>query len=153
MESTAGCAGSHFHAFWGVLSWVAALGLFHLVTVGTAILVTGAAILVMGCPICAILQMFVATIRDLCGTVGDTMAIGFAIEFLGVFGQPFALGVGLVPEVGEKHKEESAIHPNEVDDDGDLVVTALHEVILGSMQRHKHKLDLVKREKMNNRLT
>lgn len=132
---------------------MAALGLFHLVTVGTAILVTGAAILVMGCPICAILQMFVATIRDLCGTVGDTMAIGFAIEFLGVFGQPFALGVGLVPEVGEKHKEESAIHPNEVDDDGDLVVTALHEVILGSMQRHKHKLDLVKREKMNNRLT
>lgn len=75
----AGCAGSHFHAFWGVLFWVAALGLLHLVAVGAAILMTGAAILVMGCPICAILQMFVATVRDLCSAVGDGMAVGFAI--------------------------------------------------------------------------
>lgn len=149
----AGCAGSHFHAFWGVLSWSAALGLFHLVAVGAAVLMTGTAILMMGRSICAILQMSVASVRDLCGAVGDGVTVGFAIQFLGVFGEPLALGVGLVPEVGEEHKEESAVHPDEVDDDGDLVVAALHEVILGSVQRHQHKLDLVKREEMIDGLT
>lgn len=73
--------------------------------------------------------------------------IGLAVEArLGVLlGQPLSLHVCLVPEVGEEHKEEGAIHPDEVDEQGDLVVTALHEVILGGVKGHHHKLNLLDR--------
>lgn len=69
--------------------------------------------------------------------------IGLAVEArLGVLlGQPLSLHVCLVPEVGEEHKEEGAIHPDEVDEQGYLVVTAVHEVILGDVEGHHHKLN------------
>jgi hypothetical protein len=49
-------------------------------------------------------------------------------------GQSLALGVGVIPEIGEQHKEDGAIHPDEVDNDWVLVATAGHEVVLGDMQ-------------------
>lgn len=62
-----------------------------------------------------------------------------------LFRQPLTLHISLDPEVGEENEEESAIHPDEVDDHGELVVTAVHEVILGSMKRYQDKLDLLGR--------
>lgn len=98
----------------GVFFPVWALGLLHLAAVGAAILMVGTTILVGT----AILQMLVATVGDLGGSVGDR-AVGagplvFTAEFLVVLGQPLALGVGLVPEVGEQHEEEGAVHPDEM---------------------------------------
>lgn len=48
--------------------------------------------------------------------------------------QPLAFGVRLIPEIGEEHEEDGTIHPDEVDDDRILVVTAGHEVVLGDVQ-------------------
>lgn len=59
-----------------------------------------------------------------------------------LFWQPLTLHVSLDPEVGEKYKEEGTIHPYEVDDQGELVVAAVHEIILGSVKRNQDKLDL-----------
>lgn len=59
-----------------------------------------------------------------------------------LFWQPLTLHVSLDPEVGEEHEEEGAVHPDEVEDHGELVVTAVHEVILGSVERHQDKLGL-----------
>lgn len=56
--------------------------------------------------------------------------------------QPFALCVGLVPEVGEEDEEDGPINPDEVDEDGELVLTAGHEVILRDVDRDNHKLCL-----------
>lgn len=61
-------------------------------------------------------------------------------------GQPLAPDVGLDPEVGEEHKEEGTVDPDEVDKERDLVVTLLHEVVLGDVNGHQYKLDLVWRE-------
>lgn len=48
--------------------------------------------------------------------------------------QPLTLHVRLDPEVGEEHKEEGSVHPDKVDDRGELVVTAVHEVILSGVE-------------------
>lgn len=56
--------------------------------------------------------------------------------------QPFALGVGLVPEVGEEDEEDGPINPDKVDEDGELVLAAGHEVILGDVDRDDHELSL-----------
>lgn len=48
--------------------------------------------------------------------------------------QPFALHVSLDPEVGEEHEEEGSVHPDEVNDCWELVVAAVHEVILGGVE-------------------
>jgi hypothetical protein len=40
----------------------------------------------------------------------------------------------VIPEIGEQHKEDGAIHPHEVGNDWVLVATAGHEVVLGDMQ-------------------
>lgn len=65
------------------------------------------------------------------------------------FRQTLALNVSLEPEVGEQNKEEGTIHPDEVEDHRELVITAVHEVILGSMERYQHKLDLLRRKMRN----
>lgn len=61
-------------------------------------------------------------------------------------GQALTLHVGLHPEVGEEHEEEGPVHPDQVDDGGELVVAVVHEVILGGVERHQHKLDLLEDE-------
>lgn len=61
-------------------------------------------------------------------------------------GQPFALGVGLVPEVGEEDEEDGPINPDEVDEDGELVLAAGHEVILGDVDGDNHELCLGARQ-------
>lgn len=48
-------------------------------------------------------------------------------------GKPLALDVGLYPKVGEEEEEEDAVHPNEVDPEGNLVVTLFHEVVLANV--------------------
>lgn len=48
--------------------------------------------------------------------------------------QPLAFGIRVIPEIGEEQEEDSTIHPDQVDDDRVLVVTAGHEVILGDVQ-------------------
>lgn len=62
-----------------------------------------------------------------------------------LFGQPFTLHISLDPEVGEEHEEEGSVYPDEVEDHGELVVAAVHEVILGSMERYQDKLGLLGR--------
>lgn len=57
-------------------------------------------------------------------------------------GQAFAFGVRLVPEVGEEHEEDNAIHPDEVDEDWELVVAGGHEVVLRDVDGDEHKLQL-----------
>ena len=52
----------------------------------------------------------------------------------------------MIPEIGEEHKEDGAIHPDEVNNERVLVVTAGHEVVLGDVQRDQDKLDLGGRE-------
>lgn len=58
------------------------------------------------------------------------------------FGQPLALGVGVVPEVEEEEQENQAIQGDDVDEDGELVGTVLHEKILADVGGHHNKLDL-----------
>lgn len=62
-----------------------------------------------------------------------------------LFWQPLTLHVSLDPEVGEEHEEEGSVHPDEVEDHGELVVAAVHEVILGSVERYQDKLGLLAR--------
>lgn len=87
-------------------------------------------------------------------SVVDAVLVVFAIGvdscavltlFNVLFWQPLTLHVSLDPEVGEEHEEEGSVHPDEVEDHGELVVTAVHEVILGSMERYQDKLDLLGR--------
>lgn len=56
--------------------------------------------------------------------------------------QPFALGVGVVPEVEEKEQENQAVQADDVDEDGELVGTILDEEILGDVAAHHDKLYL-----------
>lgn len=64
-------------------------------------------------------------------------------------GQPFALGVGLVPEVGEEDEEDGPIYPDKVNEDGELVLAVGHEVILGDVDGDNHKLRLGARQSKN----
>ena len=85
------------------------------------------------------------------GAVADAVLVVFAVGVGGcavltllhvLFGQPFTLYISLDPEVGEEHEEEGPIDPDEVEDHGELVVAAVHEVILGSVERYQDKLGL-----------
>lgn len=94
--------------------------------------------------------------RAVAGPVLDAVAV-FVVFAVGVdsravltllnvlFRQPLTLHVCLDPEVGEEHEEEGSIHPDEVNDHRELVVAAVHEVILGSMERYQDKLGLLGR--------
>lgn len=116
------------------------LGLFHLANVRAAIFMT---------------------CRAVGGAVADSVAllVVFAIAVHGCavlalanvpFWQALTLHVSLHPEVGEEHKEEGSVHPDKVDDCGELVVTMVHEVILGCVKRHEHKLDLLEENRIKN---
>ena len=48
----------------------------------------------------------------------------------------------MVPEVEEEEQENQAIQANDVDKNGELVGTVLHEEILGDVTGHRNKLDL-----------
>lgn len=61
-------------------------------------------------------------------------------------GQPFALGVGLVPKVGEEDEEDGPINPDKVNEDWELVLAVGHEVILGDVDGDNHKLCLGARQ-------
>lgn len=56
--------------------------------------------------------------------------------------EPLALDVGLYPKVGEEEEEEDAVYPNEVDPEGNLVVTLFHEVVLADVNGDYNKLRL-----------
>lgn len=93
--------------------------------------------------------------RAVGGSVVDSVAIllvftigvdNSAILLLNVmFWQPLTLNVSLDPEVGEEYEEEGSVHPDEMEDHGELVVATVHEVILGSVERYKDKLGLLGR--------
>lgn len=76
----------------------------------------------------AILQVLAIGVHS--GSIDFTLQAWFNI----LLWQPLTLHIGLVPEVGEEHEEERSIHPDEVEEQGDLIVTAFHEVPLGSMK-------------------
>lgn len=107
--------------------------------------VSAANILVIGAIACAIVgTVFAATeILPVFAIRGRSCAILTLLNVL--FWQPLTLHVCLDPEVGEEHEEEGSIHPDEVDDHGELVVAAVHKVILCSMKRYQDKLDLLGR--------
>lgn len=105
----------------------AASGLLHLAQVAAAVLVASGAV---ACSVVDAVGVGGRAVRALLGSL---------------FWQPLALHVSLDPEVGEEHEEEGSVHPDEVDEDGELVVAALHEVILGSVEGHQDKLDLLGR--------
>lgn len=77
-----------------------------------------------------------------CFSVGLDFGSTWSSILLKYTGEPFAFGVGVIPEVGEQHEEDGTVHPDEVDDDWILVVTARHEVVLGDVQGDQDKLDL-----------
>lgn len=94
------------------------------------------------------------TCRAIGGTVADCIAllVVFAVAVHGCsilalanvpLWQALTLHVSLHPEVGEEHEEEGSVHPDKVDDCGELVVAVVHEVILGCVKRHEDKLDLL----------
>ena len=85
---------------------------------------------------CAVGDTIAGNILCVLAIAGHSRSIGLAIVtlFAVQLWQPFAFNVGLVPEVGEQNKEEGAVHPNEVDEQRDLIVTALHKVILRDME-------------------
>lgn len=60
--------------------------------------------------------------------------------------EPLALDVGLYPKVGEEEKEEDTVYPNEVDPEGNLVVTLFHEVVLADVNGDYNKLRLKEEE-------
>lgn len=106
------------------------LSLLHLAHVSAAVLVVG---------------------RAVGGSVGDAVLVVFAVGVdsrailtrrASLFGQPLALHVSLDPEVREEHEEEGSINPDEVAKDGVLVVAAVQEIILGSVEGNKDELDL-----------
>lgn len=107
----------------GMLSLVT-LGLLHLGHTGAAVLVQGGAVDAADVDAIAVLVVFPV------GVDGRAVLTLFNI----LLGQPLTLHVSLDPEVGEEHKEESSVHPDKVDDCGELVVATVHEVILGGVK-------------------
>ena len=66
----------------------------------------------------------------------------FAI--LAMLGKPCAFDVSMEVEVEEEEQEHHSIEPNDVQEDGELVGTVLHEEDLANVDGHHHKLDLGK---------
>lgn len=120
------------------------LSFLHLTVVCTPVLVVllpvGHAVLVMYAIAVSHKRGSVSNGRGSVGQNGTGLA--FLTQLFGTLGQPLAFHIGLVPEVREEDEEEGAIHPDEVEDHGHLVITAGHEVILCSMKGHQHKLHL-----------
>lgn len=113
--------------------WLNTLGLFHLAHVRAAIFMTCRAVGGAVAESVALLVVFAVAVHG-----------GAVLTLANVpFWQALTLHVSLHPEVGEEHEEEGSVHPDEVDDCGELVVAVVHEVILGCVERHEHKLDLL----------
>lgn len=100
------------------------LGLLHLGHTGAAVLMWSGAIDGAIVDSVAVLVVFPVGV--------DRRAVLTLFNIL--LRQPLTLHVSLDPEVGEEHKEESSVHPDKVDDCGELVVATVHEVILGSVK-------------------
>ena len=66
----------------------------------------------------------------------------FAI--LGMLWKPLAFDVSMEVEVEEEEQEHHSIEPNDVQEDGELVGTVLHEEDLADVDGHHYKLDLGK---------
>lgn len=107
----------------GKLSLVT-LGLLHLGHAGAAVLVQSGA--VGGAVVDAVAVLVVFAV----GVDGRAVLALFNL----LLRQPLTLHVSLDPEVGEEHKEEGPVHPDQVDDCGELVVATVHEVILGGVE-------------------
>jgi hypothetical protein len=85
------------------------------------------------CPRCSPEALRWAMSRP-CFSVGLDLGGSWSSILLNCTGQPLPLGVRVIPEIGEQYEEDGAIHPDEVDDDGVLVVAAGHEVVLADVQ-------------------
>lgn len=128
-------AGTRGHTFWTFFS--RPLGFLHLTIVSASVLIV---LLSIGQ---AVLVVYTVAVCNGRGSVGqDGAGLDFQRRLFDTLGQPLAFHVGLIPEVGEEDKEEGAVHPDEVEDHRNLVITAGHEVILCSMKGHQHKLHL-----------
>lgn len=124
------------------------LGLLHLPHVSAAVLVVGGTVAgaVGGSMGDAIASAILVVFAILLAFIFGVRSSGAVLTLLNVLlRQPLTLHVCLDPEVGEKNEEEGSIHPDQVEDHGELVVAAVHEVILGCMERHEHKLGLLGR--------
>lgn len=55
-------------------------------------------------------------------------------------GKTFALNVGLHPEVGEEEEEEDAVHQDQADPQGVLIVTLFHKVVLADVNGDQNEL-------------
>lgn len=140
-------AGTRGHTFWTFFSQP--LGFLHFPGVRASVLVV---LLPVGQ---AVLVMYAVAVSHERGSVGNgrgsvgqscrrSAGLAFLSGLFGALGQPLALDVGLVPEVGEEDEEEGAVHPDKVEDHRHLVITAGHKVILCSVKGHQHKLHLEK---------
>lgn len=78
----------------------------------------------------------------ICGSIHDSVGVERPSLSLQHLRQPFALGVGVVPEVEKEKQEDQAVQADDIDKDGELVGTVLHEEILGDVGGHHRKLDL-----------
>lgn len=156
MESVVVLTGSPGHTSRVFPSTV--LSLLHLAHVSAAVLVgsgavagavggpvvdavAGAALVVRRAVAGAILVAFASLVR--CCAVGVRICAVLTLNVL--LWQPLTLDVSLDPEVGEEDEKEGSVHPDEVDDHWELVVAAIHKVILGSMDRHQDELGLLER--------
>lgn len=74
--------------------------------------------------------------------IHDTVAVVRPRLRLQHLGQPFSLGVGVVPEVEEKEQENQAVQADDVDEYGELVGAIRNEEILGDVAGHHNKLYL-----------
>lgn len=117
--------------------WLNTLGLFHLAHVRAAIFMTCGAV---GGAVGGAMAESVALLVVFAVAVHCCAVLALANV---PFWQALTLHVSLHPEVGEEHKEKGSVHPDKVDDCGELVVAVVHEVILGCVERHEHKLDLL----------
>lgn len=93
------------------------------------------------CPRCSPEALRWAISRP-CFSVGLDLGDSWSSILLNCTGQPLSLSVRVIPEIGEEHEEDGAIHPDEVDNERVLVVAAGHEVVLADVQGDEDKLDL-----------
>jgi len=137
------CAGSRSHSFWlfSPPETTSILGLLHFAELRAAVLA-----LRRGRSVTFVADGAVFTVLAVGVNGGVHATVQAPLRVL--LGQPLALDVRLHPEVGEEHEEEGAVHPDEVDDDGELVVAGVHEVVLRGVEGDQHKLDLENNHKI-----
>lgn len=125
------------------------LSFFHLAVEGAAVLIVsgavGSCVLVDAVTAAALIQFGIFVDFSVLLVFSICVCHCAVLLFLDVlFRQPLTLHVGLDPEVGEEDEEEGAVHPDEVNDGGELEVTAVHKVILSGVEGDQDKLGLLK---------